>query len=44
MLALMIYRADLNEEFNVNVMGTHIVTTKFLPLLRKGEQKKIMNM
>ncbi|KFX94413.1 hypothetical protein O988_06322 [Pseudogymnoascus sp. VKM F-3808] len=34
---------DLNEEFNVNVTGTHIVTTKFLPLLRKGQTKKIMN-
>ncbi|KAL2829523.1 short-chain dehydrogenase-like protein [Aspergillus cavernicola] len=34
---------DLNEEFNVNVSGTHIVTTLFLPLLRKGQAKKIMN-
>ncbi|KFY17159.1 hypothetical protein V492_00837 [Pseudogymnoascus sp. VKM F-4246] len=32
---------DLNEEFNVNVTGTHIVITKFLPLLRKGTAKKI---
>ncbi|KFY42559.1 hypothetical protein V494_02359 [Pseudogymnoascus sp. VKM F-4513 (FW-928)] len=35
---------DLNEEFNVNVTGTHIVTTKFLPLLRKGQAKKIANL
>ncbi|KFZ12067.1 hypothetical protein V501_04389 [Pseudogymnoascus sp. VKM F-4519 (FW-2642)] len=33
--------ADLNEEFNVNVTGTHIVITKFLPLMRKGQAKKI---
>ncbi|PNS21057.1 hypothetical protein CAC42_3394 [Sphaceloma murrayae] len=34
---------DLNEHFNTNVVGTHNVTTAFLPLLRKGAQKKVIN-
>jgi NAD(P)-dependent dehydrogenase (short-subunit alcohol dehydrogenase family) len=35
---------DLNDLFNINVTGTHMVTTYFLPLLRKGESKKVDNM
>jgi NAD(P)-dependent dehydrogenase (short-subunit alcohol dehydrogenase family) len=35
---------DLNDIFNINVTGTHMVTTYFLPLLRKGESKKVGNM
>lgn len=35
---------DLNKLFNINVTGTHMVTTYFLPLLRKGELKKVGNM
>jgi NAD(P)-dependent dehydrogenase (short-subunit alcohol dehydrogenase family) len=34
---------DLNELFNINVTGTHMVTTYFLPLLRKAELKKVGN-
>jgi hypothetical protein len=37
-------RIDLNHLFNVNVNGTNIVTTTFLPLLRKSSVKKIINM
>jgi NAD(P)-dependent dehydrogenase (short-subunit alcohol dehydrogenase family) len=43
-LTLDLDRADLSESFNINVTGPHIVTTKFLPLLRKGQAKKIVNM
>lgn len=38
------YSTDLNALFNINVTGTHMVTTYFLPLLRKGHMKKIGNM
>ncbi|KAH8828641.1 short-chain dehydrogenase-like protein [Flagelloscypha sp. PMI_526] len=34
---------DLEDTFRVNVVGTHIVTTEFLPLLKKGKGKKIVN-
>ncbi|KAJ9293158.1 hypothetical protein DTO271G3_8102 [Paecilomyces variotii] len=34
---------DLNETFNTNVTGVHRVTRHFLPLLRKGQQKKVLN-
>ncbi|KAL7899503.1 short chain oxidoreductase [Trichoderma sp. SZMC 28014] len=34
---------DLNHVFNVNVNGTNIITTTFLPLLRKSSVKKIIN-
>ncbi|GAD95299.1 hypothetical protein PVAR5_3941 [Paecilomyces variotii No. 5] len=34
---------DLNEVFNTNVTGVHRVTRQFLPLLRKGQQKKVVN-
>lgn len=35
--------ADLTSTFAVNVGGTHNVTKTFLPLLKKGQQKKIIN-
>ncbi|KAJ5467893.1 hypothetical protein N7475_005645 [Penicillium sp. IBT 31633x] len=34
---------NLNETFNVNVMGPHLVSRAFLPLLRKGEKKTVIN-
>ncbi|OJJ76668.1 hypothetical protein ASPBRDRAFT_39154 [Aspergillus brasiliensis CBS 101740] len=34
---------DLEETFLVNVKGVHIVTKGFLPLLRKGDKKRIIN-
>ncbi|OJJ94629.1 hypothetical protein ASPACDRAFT_65078 [Aspergillus aculeatus ATCC 16872] len=34
---------DLEETFRVNVAGVHNVIREFLPLLRKGDQKKILN-
>ncbi|KAH8834905.1 hypothetical protein DL96DRAFT_1572212 [Flagelloscypha sp. PMI_526] len=34
--------SDLAETFNVNVIGTHLVITGFLPLLRNGNGKKIV--
>ncbi|KAH7383406.1 short-chain dehydrogenase/reductase SDR [Cadophora sp. MPI-SDFR-AT-0126] len=34
---------DLTEVLNVNVFGVHSVTRAFLPLLRKGQLKKIRN-
>ncbi|MCJ1383292.1 hypothetical protein MMC17_006405 [Xylographa soralifera] len=33
----------LNSSFNSNVTSAHIVTSAFLPLLRKGTQKKVAN-
>jgi NAD(P)-dependent dehydrogenase (short-subunit alcohol dehydrogenase family) len=41
------YEAPLDlfrEEFEVNTLGPQIVTVAFLPLLRKGNKKIIMNM
>ncbi|GKZ21786.1 hypothetical protein AbraIFM66951_008749 [Aspergillus brasiliensis] len=35
--------ADLEDTFRVNVTGPHIITQSFLPLLRKGSMKKIVN-
>ncbi|RAK95970.1 SDR family oxidoreductase [Aspergillus ibericus CBS 121593] len=35
--------SDLNDTFNVNVTGPHIMVQAFLPLLRKGSMKKIVN-
>ena len=35
---------ELRDCFEVNVIGTNIMTAAFLPLLRKGQQKKIINM
>lgn len=37
-------RTDLTDVLNTNVFGVHNVTRAFLPLLRKGELKKIGNM
>ncbi|GAB1311030.1 C-factor [Madurella fahalii] len=34
---------DLQESFNINVMGVHWVTREFIPLLRKGTLKKVVN-
>lgn len=34
---------QLAEIFNVNVVGTQIVTAAFLPLLEAGGQKKVIN-
>ncbi|KAH8810341.1 dehydrogenase [Flagelloscypha sp. PMI_526] len=34
---------ELEETFRINVFGTHLVTAAFLPLLRKGVGKKIVN-
>ena len=38
------YRDNLNEMFNLNVTGVHEVTRAFLPLLRRGEKKAVINM
>jgi NAD(P)-dependent dehydrogenase (short-subunit alcohol dehydrogenase family) len=35
---------DLSRILNTNLVGPHRVTTAFLPLLRAGTQKKIINM
>lgn len=35
---------NLNEVFHVNVTSVHYVTVAFLPLLRKGSLKKVVNM
>ena len=37
-------RTDLTEVLNVNVFGVHNVSRAFLPLLKKGQLKKIGNM
>jgi NAD(P)-dependent dehydrogenase (short-subunit alcohol dehydrogenase family) len=37
-------RDNLNEVFNVNVTAPHLVSRAFLPLLRKGEKKTVINM
>lgn len=37
-------RDNLEESFTVNVMGVHWVTRAFLPLLYKGNNKKVANM
>lgn len=39
-----IQRDNLNEIFNLNVTGVHEVTRAFLPLLRRGEKKAVINM
>jgi len=36
--------ATLREAFDVNVVAAHSVIAAFLPLLRKGQQKKIIVM
>ena|ERR1700761_2708245 len=35
---------NLGEGFKVNVEAVHHTTAAFLPLLRKGQQKKVLNM
>ncbi|KAI4269347.1 MAG: hypothetical protein LQ337_007337 [Flavoplaca oasis] len=35
---------NLAESFTINVLGVHWVTRTFLPLLRKGTQKKVINL
>ncbi|PWY96129.1 short chain oxidoreductase [Aspergillus sclerotioniger CBS 115572] len=35
--------SDLNDTFNVNVTGPHVMIQAFLPLLRRGAMKKIVN-
>ncbi|OKL61413.1 hypothetical protein UA08_03685 [Talaromyces atroroseus] len=35
--------ADLDEVFHVNVTGPHTMIQAFLPLLRKGNDKKVIN-
>lgn len=37
-------REDLDEHLIVNVVGVHLVTRAFLPLLQKGNLKKVVNM
>jgi NAD(P)-dependent dehydrogenase (short-subunit alcohol dehydrogenase family) len=37
-------RDDLEEQFSVNVAGTHNVTRAFIPLLKKGTLRKIIFM
>jgi NAD(P)-dependent dehydrogenase (short-subunit alcohol dehydrogenase family) len=37
-------RDNLQESFAINVIGVHWVTREFLPLLRKGNLKKVANM
>ncbi|KAE8337109.1 hypothetical protein BDV24DRAFT_154670 [Aspergillus arachidicola] len=34
---------DLNYVFNTNVTGVHLLTQSFLPLLKKGTLKKVIN-
>lgn len=36
-------RDDLTETFHTNVTGTHNVTRAFLPLLREGRRKLVVN-
>ncbi|BCS19626.1 SDR family oxidoreductase [Aspergillus puulaauensis] len=35
---------DLDETFRVNVSGVHSLTRAFLPIMREGREKKILNM
>ncbi|KAL1638693.1 hypothetical protein SLS58_008725 [Diplodia intermedia] len=34
---------DLDETFKINVTGVHYVTSAFIPLLEKGQLKKVVN-
>lgn len=36
--------SDLTEVFNTNVVSAHIMTSALLPALRRGKEKKIVNM
>ena len=40
----MIRRKELDDQLNNNVLSVHQATKKFLPLLKKGTQKKVINM
>lgn len=35
---------DLTEIFNTNVVSAHVMTSALLPFLRRGMEKKIVNM
>jgi NAD(P)-dependent dehydrogenase (short-subunit alcohol dehydrogenase family) len=37
-------REEIDDQLSNNVLSVHQVTRKFLPLLKKGEQKKVINM
>jgi NAD(P)-dependent dehydrogenase (short-subunit alcohol dehydrogenase family) len=37
------YRTDLKHVFEVDVLAVHTVTSAFIPLLEKGELKKVVN-
>lgn len=39
----MIHRNELKNVFDVNVLGVHTVTTAFIPLLERGNLKKVIN-
>jgi NAD(P)-dependent dehydrogenase (short-subunit alcohol dehydrogenase family) len=41
---LILRRDDLAETFDMNVVSVHNVTRAFLPILAKGETKKVFNM
>lgn len=43
-LANSLSRNDLESTFTTNVTSTHLVTSAFLPLLKKGNLKKVANM
>lgn len=40
---LTVFRDDLADVFNTNVIGTHNVTRAFLPLVEQSKAKKIVN-
>jgi NAD(P)-dependent dehydrogenase (short-subunit alcohol dehydrogenase family) len=35
---------DLDKVLHTNVTGAHMVTSAFLPLLKEGKEKKVVNM
>jgi hypothetical protein len=37
-------RTNLEDAFQTNVLSVHLVTRAFLPLLQKGDLKKVANM
>lgn len=41
---LMRCREQLDDQLRDNILTVHLVTRKFLPLLQKGELKKVINM
>jgi NAD(P)-dependent dehydrogenase (short-subunit alcohol dehydrogenase family) len=44
MILTPLFRDNLNDIFHTNVTSVHNVTQAFLPLLRKGEKKVVINM